>query len=368
MSTVDLTELVRGKVKTLKAYQVENFDCEIKLHANENPFPLPTELSLQFQESFKDLQLNRYPDPDCLLLKKAIAEINKFPVESLVIGNGSDELLQLVLQVFCDAGDSYSFPDPTFGIYSIIGKGMGLVPDPFPLDENWDFKANDFLNFLAEKKTRVVFFSYPNNPTGNCYSEKEIKKVIESFQGIVVLDEAYYDFSKKTFCEAIKQHNNLIVLRSLSKVGLAGLRVGYGMANPFIIEQINKVRLPYNSNTISQEFATRLLKNFSPIQKQIEIILQERDRLIQGLSQLDFITVFRTDSNFILFRVHNAGGLNQFPILGLPDEFFPTGHSPFRQKSGNFRNPVSFRNGNGVQDGFARSDFSQYLFGGHGRG
>lgn len=307
MSTVDLKELVRGKVKSLKAYQVENFDCEIKLHANENPFPLPIELSRQFQDSLNGFQLNRYPDPDCNDLKKAISQLNKFPIESLVIGNGSDELLQLILQVFCDAGDSYAFPDPTFGMYSIIGKGMGLVPHPFPLNEHWDFKANDFLDFLAEKKTRVVFFSYPNNPTGNCYSEKEIKKVIESFQGIVVLDEAYYDFAKKTFCELIKKHNNLIILRSLSKIGLAGLRVGYGTANPFIIEQINKVRLPYNSNTISQEFATRLLKNFSPVQKQIDLILQERDRLIQGLSQLDFITVFRSDSNFILFRVHNDG-------------------------------------------------------------
>jgi histidinol-phosphate aminotransferase len=307
MSTVDLAELVREKVKSLQAYHVENIDCEIKLHANENPFAPPDELSRQFRESFNDIELNRYPDPDCHLLKAAISKINDISAESLVIGNGSDELIQLILQIFCDAGESYSFPDPTFGMYSIIGKGMGLVPHPFPLDAQWDFKADDYLKFLDEKKAKVVFFSYPNNPTGNCYAKQEIQKVIENFQGIVVLDEAYFDFANKTFYRDIANHNNLIVLRSLSKIGLAGLRVGYGMATPFIIEQINKVRLPYNSNTISQNFATRLLKNFAPVQKQIGMILAERDRLFQGLSQLDFLTVFPSDSNFILFRVNDGG-------------------------------------------------------------
>jgi len=307
MSTVDLEELVRGKIKSLKAYHVENFDCEVKLHANENPFPTPAKLLHDFQASFQSLQLNRYPDPDCHLLKTAISDVNNIAEESLVIGNGSDELIQLILQIFCDAGESYSFPDPTFGMYSIIGKGMGLLPHPFSLDERWDFRAENYLKFLDEKNARVVFFSYPNNPTGNCYSESEIKKVIENFRGIVVLDEAYFDFAGKTFCQAIEEHNNLIVLRSLSKIGLAGLRVGYGMAHPFIIEQLNKVRLPYNSNTISQQFAALLLKNFEPVREQISMILAERDRLVLGLSELDFLTVFPSDSNFILFRVQDDG-------------------------------------------------------------
>ena len=307
MTNIDLSDRVRDKVKSLKAYQVENFDCEVKLHANENPFPLPEEISSQFQESLRDIQFNRYPDPDCHLLKQAIFEINSAPIESLVIGNGSDELIQMILQLFCDAGDSFSFPDPTFGMYSIIGKGMGFIPQPFPLNENWDFKADTYLEFLASKQARVVLFSYPNNPTGNCYSAVEIQKVIEEFQGIVVLDEAYFDFAHKTFFQEIKKHNNLIVLRSLSKIGLAALRVGYGIADPFIIEQINKVRLPYNSNTVSQKFATHLLKNFAPVQKQIQQILQERDRLMEGLSQFDFLTVFPSDSNFILFRVDDDG-------------------------------------------------------------
>ncbi len=307
MSQVNLMNLVRDKVKALKAYHVETIDAEIKLHANENPYPPPPELFNRLQESLKSFQLNRYPDPDSQVLKETIAEINRVPAESIVIGNGSDELIQLILQIFCDEGDAFAFPDPTFAMYAIIGKGLGLNPHPFPLNDSWDFKGEAFLAFLAEKNARVVFFSYPNNPTGNCYSANEIKKVIEGFQGIVVLDEAYFDFARKTFIDDIKKHNNLILLRSLSKIGLAALRVGFGIADPAIMEQINKVRLPYNSNTISQAFAAQVLRDFSPVKKQIDIILTERERLAKALSALPNLTVFPSDSNFILFRVEQEG-------------------------------------------------------------
>ena len=303
MANIELAELVNENIKSLKAYEVEDYDCEIKLHANENPFSLPDELTPKFQECIDNLDVNRYPDPDCRILKQAIKDITGIPQESLVVGNGSDELIQLILQIFCDRGDSFAFPDPTFGMYSIIGKGLGLTPHSFPLDENWDFDGDEFLDFLTEQNARVVFLSYPNNPTGNCYSATEIKKVIAGFRGIVVLDEAYFDFAQHSFCRDIKTNNNLVVLRSLSKIGLAALRVGYGMADPYIIEQINKVRLPYNSNSVSQEFSALVLQNFSPIEKQIKLILEERDRLLSELSKFDFLTVFPSDSNFILFRV-----------------------------------------------------------------
>jgi len=307
MSQVDLMELVRGKVKALKAYHVETVDAEIKLHANENPYPPPPELFGQLQESLKGFLLNRYPDPDCRILKQSISAMNHVREDSLVIGNGSDELIQLVLQVFCEEGDTFAFTDPTFAMYAIIGHGLGLEPRPFPLNDSWDFNGKEFLDFAAGQKARVIFFSYPNNPTGNCYSEDAIRTVIEGFQGIAVLDEAYYDFSRHTFIDEIKKHNNLIVLRSLSKIGLAALRVGYGVADPVIIEQINKVRLPYNSNTISQTFAAHVLSNFSPVKKQIDTILKERTRMIEALSAIKYLTVFPSDSNFILFRVEKEG-------------------------------------------------------------
>jgi histidinol-phosphate aminotransferase len=307
MANIELAKWVSENIKSLRAYEVEDYDCEIKLHANENPFSISDELTLGFSDGFKDFKLNRYPDPDCRVLKQAITGVTGVPSENLVVGNGSDELIQLILQIFCGRGDSFAFPDPTFGMYSIIGKGLGLIPHSFPLNENWDFDGDEFLEFLTEKNARVVFFSYPNNPTGNCYSASEIKKVIAGFQGIVVLDEAYFDFAQKSFCGEIENNNNLILLRSLSKIGLAALRVGYGMADPFIIQQINKVRLPYNSNTFSQEISARVLQNFSPIENQIRLILLERDRLLSELSKFGFLTVFPSNSNFILFRVAGDG-------------------------------------------------------------
>ena len=307
MSNVDLMELVRGKVKALNPYHVETSRCEVKLHANENPFGPPRELLERFRKSLDGFEFNRYPDPDSLLLKRAIGKRIGVPVENLIIGNGSDELLQLILQVFCDAGEPFAFSDPTFAMYSIIGTGMGLHPMVVDLDDAWNLSAADFLNTTNAVHPRVIFVSYPNNPTGNCYSEKEIRILIDTFQGIVVLDEAYFDFSGKTFIQDIEKHNNLIVLRSLSKIGLAALRVGYGVANPVVIEQMNKVRLPYNSNTLSQTFAAWMLENFDAVQLQIETILTERDRLASELSGIPRLTVYPSDANFILFRVPESG-------------------------------------------------------------
>ena len=208
MNDFDLNNLFQEKIKTLKPYQVENFDCRIKLHANENPYIPPKEIRVMFEDSLKALDLNRYPDPDSRSLKATLSKRLGIPSESLVIGNGSDELIQLILQIFCDTQDVIVFPDPTFAMYSIIAKGMGLKPQPIPLDENWDFEGESFLETANQHKARLIFISYPNNPTGNCFSEKSIKKIIERFPGIVVLDEAYFDFSQRTFAHWIQKHNN----------------------------------------------------------------------------------------------------------------------------------------------------------------
>lgn len=309
MSTVKLADLIRAPVKALTPYQVKNFDCPVKLHANENPFRLPEEISAHFQERLKELSLNRYPDSDSQSLKQTLSERLGTPAENLVVGNGSDELIQLILQVFCVQESAVAFPDPTFGMYSIIAQGMGLNPRVHPLDEKWDFQADPLLETVKRHDARIIFFSYPNNPTGNCFSKDEIQQVIENFQGIVVVDEAYHDFAKTSFVEQTKDHNNLIILRSLSKIGLAGLRVGYGIADPFVIQQINKVRLPYNSNIISQTFSEIVLKHFAPIQTQIDQIIEERDRVYQALSKINSLTAFPSDANFILFQMEQDAGV-----------------------------------------------------------
>jgi histidinol-phosphate aminotransferase len=307
MSNVDLMELVRSKIKGLKAYQIENLDEGIKLHANENPYPPSPKLLKNIFQGLDRLQLNRYPDPDCINLKQAIANKTGALSEQIIIGNGSDELIQYLMQLLCDEGDTIAFPDPTFAMYGITAQCLGLTPVNFPLNDNWDFEAQTVLETLAKHKARLVFISYPNNPTGNCFSEQEIQKLIEQFKGIVVLDEAYYDFAGKTFLKQMKQHNNLVVLRSLSKIGLAGLRIGYGIFPSILAGQINKVRLPYNSNSLSQWIATELLNDFTHVQNQIHSILEERNRLMNELSKLPPIIVYPSDSNFILFQAQNGG-------------------------------------------------------------
>jgi histidinol-phosphate aminotransferase len=314
MANVNLNQLIQPNILDLKAYHVETINCDIKLHANENPFPPSPELLQLLQSSLDNFELNRYPDPDCTELKQAIASKTGQSVDHLTIGNGSDELIQLILQVFCDDGDYVAFPDPTFGMYSIIARGMGLNPLPVPLNDHWDFDGETFLQSISNQNPKVIFISYPNNPTGNCFSEASIWKIIEGFQGIVVLDEAYYDFACKTFVNQLEEHNNLIVLRSLSKIGMAALRVGFAVAHPSIIAEINKVRLPYNSNTISQIISAQLLNNFSLAQKQIDIIIKERDRMASVMAKLNAITVFPSDSNFVLFRAE-SGGRNVFESL-----------------------------------------------------
>ena len=303
MANVDLNTLIRDPVRALQPYQVENFDCEIKLHANENAFPPPASLLEGFEKRLRDLALNRYPDPDCTRLKQAIARRLNVTPDRLMVGNGSDELIQILLQIFCGPGDAVAFPDPTFAMYAIIARGMGLQTVPCPLDDNWDFQAESFLESIAPHRPKIVFFSYPNNPTGNCFDAGALQRVLETFQGIVVLDEAYYDFARKSFLAQAEHHNNLVILRSLSKIGLAALRVGFGVADPLIIREVNKIRLPYNSNSVSQAFSELLLNRFEPVQRQIDWIVEERNRLMTALAQIPGITVFPSDANFLLFRL-----------------------------------------------------------------
>ncbi|MFQ5481450.1 MAG: histidinol-phosphate transaminase [Nitrospinaceae bacterium] len=319
MTQVDITSLIRNRVKSLKAYQVENFDCAIKLHANENAFPPPGEIMTQLAAKLRQLPLNRYPDPDSRRLKEALgARLNQSP-DRMMIGNGSDELIQILLQIFCDPGDAVAFPDPTFAMYAILSKGMGLQPVPYPLDEGWDFDASSFLQTIAPQNPRMVFFSYPNNPTGNCFQAEAIKEVLREFPGIVVLDEAYHDFSRLSFLPELETHNNLIVLRSLSKIGLAGLRVGYGIAAKEIIHEVDKIRLPYNSNMVSQAFCETVLENFEPVQQQIDLIIKERDTLLAGLSGLPGVTAYPSAANFILFRIpaDSTGAFNELVSRGV---------------------------------------------------
>ena len=307
MLSSSLEKFITEKALNLAAYKAEHVSAPVSLHANENPYPPSPELLNELRESLEMLELNRYPDPDGHKLKARLSERLDTAPENLVLGNGSDELIQLLMQVFCNPGDRIAFPDPTFSMYSIIARGLGVEPYPLELNDQWDFEAPENFELWKKERVKIVFFSYPNNPTGNCFSADEIQKVLDNFDGIIVLDEAYYDFARKSFIEKLKEYPNLILLRSLSKIGLAGFRVGYGIADPCIISHINKMRLPYNLNSVSQFMAERLLARFSTVEDQVNLLLKERERLNTQLMNTEGITPYPSDSNFILFKTAGDG-------------------------------------------------------------
>jgi len=307
----DIINLVKKTVQELKPYQAENIQCRIKLDAMENPYPLPESLMKKISEEIGRIKINRYPDPSASRLKSIISAQTDISTDNIIIGNGSDELIQMILTVFGDPspqslsgeqGDRVLFPVPTFSMYGIISKSLSLKDEVVPLSEDWEIQLDKFLSEMERVKPKVIFISYPNNPTGNCFNRESILKILKKASGIVVIDEAYYDFSKKTFLPYLKEYKNLIILRTLSKIGMAGLRVGYLMADSEICRELNKVRLPYNSNSVSQEIAGIILENRTEVDRQIASIILERERLMDGLKGIKDIEPFSSETNFILFK------------------------------------------------------------------
>ena len=300
---IDIKSFVKKEVKELKPYHIENTPCRIKLDAMENPYPLSEALMKKVVEGIKGIKINRYPDPLASRLKDIISLHVKTPVDNIIIGNGSDELIQLILTAFGGHGDRVLLPIPTFSMYGIIAMSLSLMPEGVSLGKNWALPLDKFLSNMERIKPKVIFISYPNNPTGNSFDKESILKVLEKTTGIVVIDEAYYDFSRKTFLPYLKECKNLIILRTLSKIGMAGLRVGYLMADKEICQELNKVRLPYNSNALSQEISSIILENRTEIQKQIGAIISERDKLMEGLKEIEGIEPYPSETNFILFKI-----------------------------------------------------------------
>ena len=303
----EIINLVKRDVLELKPYQVENIQCRVKLDAMENPYHLPESLMVKILEGIKRVEINRYPDPNATKIKNIIASQNNISADNIIIGNGSDELIQLILTTFGESGDNVLFPIPTFSMYGIISKSLSLKTEVVPLDESWELPLDKFLHEIERVKAKVIFISYPNNPTGNCFNSESILKILQKAEGIVVIDEAYYDFSRKTFLPYLKEYKNLIILRTLSKIGMAGLRVGYLMSDKEICRELNKVRLPYNSNSVSQEIASIILENRVELDNQIASIISERERLMTGLKGIKGIRPFPSETNFILFKTVKDG-------------------------------------------------------------
>ncbi len=299
------------KFKDFKSYKTETTPCKIKLSSNENPFDLPDWLKDRISEEVKKIHFQRYPDPTSSELKEVIADFYGVKPENIVLGNGSDELIQLLTVIIGDCKEPVMYPIPTFPMYQVSADIVGRRKVEFLLDENFQL-TEEGVEEAVKKKPSLAFFASPNNPTGNTLNSELIKRVIK--QGIfTVIDEAYIDFSdKESFLDYVLETKNAVVLRTMSKIGLAGLRLGVLIGNKDVASVIDKTRQPFNITLPTQIIGKIVLtEGRDVINEQIRILKSERDFMLTELNKINGIKVFPSDANFILIRVKDGNKLHK---------------------------------------------------------
>lgn len=295
-----ITGLVSPSVRALQAYHVDETPVRIKLDAMENPFPLPASVRQEMAKALSRASVNLYPDPTAKALKSAIGKMWGLRPDRMLLGNGSDELIQAIVLAF---GGPVLVPTPTFAMYEITARALSQDVVTVPLTREFDLDADAVVRKARQTGARVVFLANPNNPTGNRYSDEAVRKVLTGVKAAVVLDEAYYSFSGRTWLPQLARHPNMILLRTLSKIGLAGLRIGILTAAPEVAAELNKVRLPYNINALSQAAAAIALKHRAVLDRQIAILVSERKKLYQALLRTPGVTPFPSETNFLLLWI-----------------------------------------------------------------
>ncbi|MDT0552873.1 histidinol-phosphate transaminase [Urechidicola vernalis] len=296
----DLNKIVRSNVAKLKAYSSARDEFEeatanmVFLDANENPF---------------QNGVNRYPDPKQQSVKQLLSKIKDVPTNQILLGNGSDEVLDLIFRAFCEPKqDNVVLLPPTYGMYGVLAGLNDVTTKEVLLSDKFDIRVQETLD-IVDDNSKLLFLCSPNNPSGNSFSSVKIERIIKSFNGIVVVDEAYIDFSSdESWSKRLNDFPNLIVTQTLSKAyGMAGIRLGICYASPEIIEILNRIKPPYNVNELTQQKAKERLMKFDEVQTEIRSILAERIRLEKQLEAISFITkIFTSDANFLLVKVDNA--------------------------------------------------------------
>ena len=299
---MNIEKIIKNAVLSQEAYPAEETVCRIKLDANENPYPLPPGLKHMILERLEGVSLNRYPAPGSPGLKRDFARYYGVDENMILIGNGSDELIHILLtSVSTSPSGSVMFPTPTFAMYRICALNTGHSIIEVPLNERLELDTEAMLDIISDKKTPITFLSYPNNPTGKCFGRGDIEKILEASSGLVVLDEAYFNFSGMTFLRDLDRWDNLVILRTLSKVGLAALRLGIFIGHPSLVHHLNKVRLPYNVNIFSQVIGSLFVEHSEKFTALTDRIISGRKWLFDELTAIEGINPYPSDANFILF-------------------------------------------------------------------
>jgi histidinol-phosphate aminotransferase len=319
MNTIEekVSKLVRPEIQALKAYRVPDASGLIKLDAMESPYRWEPSLTQAWLEALRAVEINRYPDPGARALRGRLRAALKVPAGmDILLGNGSDELLQIVLLALARPGATALAPTPTFVMYEMIAAFAGVKFVGVPLrEDNFALDPAAMRRAIAKHKPAVVFLAYPNNPTGNLFDPAEVESLVRESEGLVVLDEAYHAFCRESFLDRLDRYDNLLCLRTFSKQGLAGLRLGVLVGAPAWLHEFDKVRLPYNIGSLTQASALFALEHEDVLEEQAARIRRDRETLHRSLAALPGIRVWPSSANFLLFRVEGRAAAEVYEHL-----------------------------------------------------
>ncbi len=307
---------LRPEVTKLHAYAVPDAAGMVKLDAMENPFAWPVDMRTRWLEHISRAQLNRYPAPNPDVLKhKLMQQFGPHEECDLLFGNGSDELIQLLVLAIAKPGASILSVSPSFSMYEMIAQMIGVECHIVPLTDDFQLDMSAMLATIKEHDPALIFIAYPNNPTGNLWSREDVQNIIQHSQGLVVIDEAYGPFAADTFTHDLVKHNNMLLLRTASKLGLAAVRFGWLAGEKSLVAELNKIRLPYNINQLTQLTVEFALENFSLFAEQADTIRNMRGSLFGQLSAIEGVKPYVSEANFILFEVLSSSADDVFDGL-----------------------------------------------------
>lgn len=309
MKKMKVEELVQKEVRNLSSYEVETIlgrklgEKIVKMDFNEN-FAMSSEaIKRLLFDACRSVDVRAYPPPRGCMAVKAVSSFLGFSESELSVANGADEIMDLLMKVFVRRGSKVMVVEPTFPMYTFFSQLYGGITVTSNLET--DFRLNvDAILKKVDRETSLLFVCSPNNPTGNQFQEGDIKKLLQEFGGVVVIDEAYADFAPYSVIDWVRDYDNLVVLRSFSKAfGLAGLRFGYLVSNKSIVKYVQKVLSPFNLNVVTQQLITLVLKNWNYFEERIKFVVNEREWLMENLAQIYGVTPYSSAANFILFKV-----------------------------------------------------------------
>jgi histidinol-phosphate aminotransferase len=307
---------VKPGVRALRPYTLAPRLASVKVNQNENPYDLPADLKRRVLDEALSRSWSRYPDFDPRELLEALGRFSRWRADGILAGNGSNELIEAVLMVTVGEGTPVVIPDPTFSLYALLTAVLGGKAIRVPLGPGFEYNADDLMRAQREHRASVVIVCSPNNPTGTVLAPEEVARLCRETDALIVVDEAYHEFAGQSVVPLLHEHGNLIVLRTFSKaMAMAGLRVGYLLASPELVAEVNKARLPYNLNFFSQAAALAVLFDPGPVEAAVARLVRARESLFADLAKVPGVRPYRSHANFILFALEGRPPAEVFRAL-----------------------------------------------------